>query len=221
MSTHPREQPEPSRTGSRQQKKAATRLALRDAAKKCFAEHGYLATQISDICKTAGVAQGTFYIHFQNKDEVLDELLTEFNREFVQRLAAIWDAAQAAGLESLVRGVARLFLDYWSQNKDFVEAYAQKTAFGTDFEALRSGVNPPMVEFLNDVLRTASSSVNVDIPQIGLLTHGLLAMWLRVGLQAMFNPDCPRPQAEDLLVWMTLGVLRGAIPGIDDYLPSR
>jgi AcrR family transcriptional regulator len=47
---------------------------LLDAALALFLEGGAENTAVSDIVRQVGVAQGTFYYHFQSKDEVLDAL---------------------------------------------------------------------------------------------------------------------------------------------------
>jgi len=41
------------------------------AAIKVFAKNGFYATRVSEIAKAAGVADGTIYLYFKNKDDVL------------------------------------------------------------------------------------------------------------------------------------------------------
>jgi AcrR family transcriptional regulator len=55
----------------------ARRAQLLYAAKRVFADRGYLAANIADICKEAGVARGTIYQYFQNKRDVLIALLDD------------------------------------------------------------------------------------------------------------------------------------------------
>lgn len=47
---------------------------LIDAARTLFLEKGYNETSVSDIVKSVGVAQGTFYYHFKSKNDILDEV---------------------------------------------------------------------------------------------------------------------------------------------------
>jgi AcrR family transcriptional regulator len=49
----------------------ARRAQLVDAAAKVFAQKGVRETAISDIVRTAGVAQGTFYLYFGAKEDVI------------------------------------------------------------------------------------------------------------------------------------------------------
>ena len=48
-----------------------------DCALQVFADKGYHAASITDIVKNAGVARGTFYLYFEGKRAVFDELLDE------------------------------------------------------------------------------------------------------------------------------------------------
>ena len=57
-----------------------TRRRLLDAAGPVFAELGYHDASIVKITETAGVAQGTFYIYFENKQQVFEELMSVIGR---------------------------------------------------------------------------------------------------------------------------------------------
>lgn len=72
----------PSRTRHRLQ----TRDRLFEAALAEFRRSGVAATQIEDIVRAAGVARGTFYLHFPTKDHVLMELLRRKQEAVAERL---------------------------------------------------------------------------------------------------------------------------------------
>jgi TetR/AcrR family fatty acid metabolism transcriptional regulator len=61
------------------QKKFQKRSAIIDAAIETFAKKGFHKTKISDIARAANVADGTVYLYFDNKDDLLikafDELI--------------------------------------------------------------------------------------------------------------------------------------------------
>jgi TetR/AcrR family transcriptional regulator, fatty acid metabolism regulator protein len=62
----------------------ARRDAILQAAIETFAQHGFAASRTRDIAARAGVAEGTIYLYFESKDELL---LTAF-RETVNEFAA-------------------------------------------------------------------------------------------------------------------------------------
>lgn len=57
-----------------------TRRSLLQAAEDVFADLGYHDASIVKITDAAGVAQGTFYLYFQSKQQVFDELVLDLNR---------------------------------------------------------------------------------------------------------------------------------------------
>ena len=52
------------------------RAAILKAATSVFAEKGYFNSKVADIAKAAGVADGTVYLYFKNKDDVLLSILS-------------------------------------------------------------------------------------------------------------------------------------------------
>src|SRR5512147_2689837 len=57
-----------------QQRAEETRSRILDVAGELFAERGYDATSVADICQQAGVTKGAFYHHFASKQSVFLEL---------------------------------------------------------------------------------------------------------------------------------------------------
>ncbi len=57
--------------------KEARRRQLLDAAIESFGSKGYHQAQVSDIIEHAGVARGTFYLHFKGKREIFDAIMEE------------------------------------------------------------------------------------------------------------------------------------------------
>jgi len=57
-----------------------TRRKLLDAAERVFGEIGYVDASIVKVTEAAGVGQGTFYLYFDSKRSVFDELVRDLNR---------------------------------------------------------------------------------------------------------------------------------------------
>jgi AcrR family transcriptional regulator len=62
-------------TSARQVKAQDTRARIFAAAAELFSKHGYQVTTVDRIANHAGVAKGTFFVHFKSKDAVIAELV--------------------------------------------------------------------------------------------------------------------------------------------------
>lgn len=60
---------------ARQRSQADTRARLLETAAQLFAKHGSTKTTTKDLASGAGVAVGTVYLHFKDKDELLQAVL--------------------------------------------------------------------------------------------------------------------------------------------------
>lgn len=60
---------------------------LLTASEELFAKNGFYGTSISDICKHAGTAVGTFYIYFETKTDVYKYLMETYKKEIKETLA--------------------------------------------------------------------------------------------------------------------------------------
>ncbi len=176
-----------------------------------------------DIARAAGVAHGTFYVHFANKEAIADDLLARFNARFATRLQPVIAAAlpgagpgaSVSSLSAIVRAVAEHFVDHWRAERDFVRIYAERTASGLDVAALSDGINPPMLDLLQGLLtRVMGSPADGASMNVGLVTHGLLGLWLRVGLQHVLAGRGDRETAISTLTHLTVGALTTALPGV-------
>src|ERR1700704_2203550 len=56
-----------------------------DAAIEVIAEHGFFHSRVSEIAERAGVADGTIYLYFKNKDELLMSAIDSAFHRFIQR----------------------------------------------------------------------------------------------------------------------------------------
>ena len=73
---------------NRSERAAERRAAIVDAAMEEFVARGFAATRLDDIAKRAGVAKGTIYLHFKDKESMFEELVRTAIVPLVTRLAA-------------------------------------------------------------------------------------------------------------------------------------
>lgn len=89
------------------------------AATKVFARKGFFGAKVSEIAKEAGVADGTIYLYFENKDDILISI-------FEDKMQAVLDnmikelSKETNPIEKLKR-FAQVHLQLIEQNKDMAE----------------------------------------------------------------------------------------------------
>jgi AcrR family transcriptional regulator len=64
-----------------------TRRRLLAAAERVFADHGYHEASVSRITERAGVGQGTFYLYFDTKLDIFNELVEDLNHRVRQAMS--------------------------------------------------------------------------------------------------------------------------------------
>ncbi len=64
----------------------ARRAQVLRHAKRIFARKGYHRTNVADIIARARIARGTFYLYFQNKKDLFEELLEQVVTQLTRRI---------------------------------------------------------------------------------------------------------------------------------------
>lgn len=92
-------------------RRRATRARLAEAGMKVFRERGYDAATTGEVARIAGVAAGTFYVHFRDKRALYEHLAADTARELLER----WHGAFTPKMDSGDRAVIALEItaEYW------------------------------------------------------------------------------------------------------------
>ena len=110
-----------------QQRSQETRERLLQASLACFAEQGYDATGVAEICQRAGVSKGAFYHHFASKQALFLALLDDWLGRLDAQMAAHRQGVSSAdeGLRAMAAtfqqvfqdasGKLPMFLEFWSK----------------------------------------------------------------------------------------------------------
>jgi AcrR family transcriptional regulator len=86
---------------------AERRQAIIDAALDEFVTRGFAATRLDDVAKRAGVAKGTIYLHFKDKEALFQELIRTALVPLIGRLAAPPPAGSS--VRAALEGFAQTF----------------------------------------------------------------------------------------------------------------
>jgi len=124
--------PKPVRNGSSARAVVADkREAILRAATKVFAVSGYFNSKVSDIAGEAGIADGTVYLYFKSKDEILhsifDRAMAEFIAEGKKEMALLSDPT------ARLTRIAELHLERLGSDRDMAIVFQVELRGSTKF----------------------------------------------------------------------------------------
>jgi len=133
---------------ARARSRMATRARLVRGARKLFADRGLSRVTSHDIARSAGVAAGTFYLHFSDKEEIFREIVYDAIATLQQELQRRMEAAEDA--IAGIRAQNEALADFAQANRDLV-----LIVFGPDsaIVGLESDVLDFMAAHVTEVLR--------------------------------------------------------------------
>jgi TetR/AcrR family fatty acid metabolism transcriptional regulator len=123
-----------------------------DAAIEVIAEKGFFHSRVSAIAQRAGVADGTIYLYFKNKDELLMAAIDSAFHGFVSR--ARTELARITDPQEKLRRMAFLHLDALGSNRSMAIVFQTELRHSAKFLAQFS--HKLLVEYfdlIKDVLR--------------------------------------------------------------------
>lgn len=110
---------------------ADKREAILRAATHVFARKGYFNSKVSDIAGEAGIADGTVYLYFKSKDEILhsifDRAMAEFIAEGRREIESIPDPA------AKLRRIAQLHLEKLGADREMAVVFQVELRGSTKF----------------------------------------------------------------------------------------
>jgi TetR/AcrR family fatty acid metabolism transcriptional regulator len=107
------------------------REAILRAAAHVFARSGYFNAKVSDVARKAGVADGTVYLYFKNKDDLLTSIFSWAMGEFIS--SAKSELAEIADPREKLRRFASLHLSMLEQERDIAIVFQIELRQSTKF----------------------------------------------------------------------------------------
>ena len=177
----------------REQTKQANREAILSGARAVFSDIGFGAASVRDIVRRTGLATGTFYNYFPDKESVLRALVDEITVEARARVRTARMAATT--LEGFVSGGFRAYFEFLAEDPDTVALMRRNS--GTiramfDEPALGAGI-----EELRADLETAVTQGRIPPHDADLMAVAMVGAGVEIGLHMVERdpPDVERAVA--------------------------
>ena len=116
-----------------------------NAATKIFAKKGFYKAKVSEIAKEAQVADGTIYLYFENKDDILISLFEKQMEQVLENMEA-----QISKEKNAIKKIEKFALSHLKlieQNKDIAEIIQVELRQSSKF--MKSYKNERFAQYLN------------------------------------------------------------------------
>ncbi len=110
---------------------ADKREAILRAATKVFARRGYFNSKVADVAKEAGIADGTVYLYFKSKDEILHSIFDRAMAEFIAEGKK--ELAEIESPQDKLRRIAELHLEKLGADRDMAIVFQVELRGSTKF----------------------------------------------------------------------------------------
>ncbi len=129
---------------------ADKREAILRAAITVFAQRGYFNSKVADIAGAAGIADGTVYLYFKSKDEILHSIFDRAMEEFIADGKR--EIAEIESIEKRLRRIAELHLERLGADRDLAVVFQVELRGSTKFMEEFSGGG--FAEYLDIIRQT-------------------------------------------------------------------
>jgi AcrR family transcriptional regulator len=182
----------PARASTREARSAARREAILAAALDEFSARGFAATRLDDVAQRAGVAKGTIYLYFRDKESLFQELIRAMLTPLIGTIEAL--GAADMPMSVLTEQIVELFVRevYETRRKDVIRLMiSEGRRFPKLAEFYYREVLSRIIAAVRTLLRRAAARGEVpeglvDFPQI-IAAPGLVAI-IWSGLFERFEP---------------------------------
>lgn len=126
------------------------REAILRAGVKVFAANGFFNSKVADVAREAGIADGTVYLYFKSKDEILHSIFDRGMEDFIRRGRT--ELAQLSSPEEKLTRIAELHLENLGADRDLAVVFQVELRGSTKF--MREFSDAGFAEYLEIIRKT-------------------------------------------------------------------
>lgn len=142
-----------SKDAKKERKETGKRERILDAAVKVFAKHGYQEARVADVAKGAGVADGTIYLYFDSKEDLLVKLFEDRVERLLTHLRA--ELPKEASAVIRLRRVIELQLGILEEEREL--AHVLTVILRQSTKLMKEHAAPKFGEYLDAIAEVVAS----------------------------------------------------------------
>ncbi|SFC10329.1 DNA-binding transcriptional regulator, AcrR family [Bosea sp. CRIB-10] len=175
---------------TRSEKNDDVKRRLFEAAAKMVGRHGYADASVARITDAAGVAQGTFYNHFENRQELLDQLLPVIGQQMVAFIRMRIDKADSEFGKEVTR--FRAFFDFLKETPEFLRILNEAEVFApTGYRHHLDNISTAYVRLLKRARRPGQVGDYTD-EELEVIVHVLMGARGYLSRRYAYGEDGPQ-----------------------------
>lgn len=186
---------------TKQRQSTDKRRRILEGALRAFAKKGFYNTKVSEIAAEAGVADGTIYLYFKNKDDLLISLFEDRMEWVIDRLQAELKVIPGDAV-SKIQAFIQLHFALVIENRDLAEFITVELRQSAKF--VKEYKNPKFADYLR-ILQ-------------GIIEDGQREGTLRADLDSRLTSRAIFGALDEVLLQMTLS--RVITPEIEEKVAS-
>jgi len=133
-----------------QKEKTDKYYAILESAGSVFARLGFYKSTISQIAAEAGVADGTIYLYFKNKDDILYQCLQFKTSAFFEKMRQAVDQSETAELK--LRSLIRCHLQEFQNDMNMAVIFQSEVRYRRDIAFHVKDVSKMYLECLSEII---------------------------------------------------------------------
>ncbi len=182
------------------QEKQSQKHKLHEKGKELLFSYGVKKTSIEDITKAAGMAKGTFYQHFDSKEEFFLEILTQFHAAWFNQAEHYLSQQSSEPLNERVRSYIRMCF----HSNEFLSIFKYHDEIEGMLLDLQARSNPAigdLIEMEHQAYEKLLNMFHLDTQKIkpGVVHNYIHAMYFGIANKSMMECDCLEDTFEALL----------------------
>lgn len=102
---------------SMEEQKKQKRQSIMDAAYSCFMEKGIHKSSVDEIVQKANVAKGTFYLYFEDKPDLMQQLCVQISKSVITQAYIKTKTNESASFTENVLAITDYIVEYFRSHK--------------------------------------------------------------------------------------------------------
>jgi len=187
------------------------RDTIRGATQRVIARHGLRGASMSAIAEEAGVAKGTLYLYFEDRDDLLDHAAGRIFDDLLDRLKGV--LAGKRPLRQSLRELVRTKLTFFDENQPFLRVYMEVRLGGSGEARHHRRRRPQYARYLEMLTEYLAAAARRG--EMKAFDPARVALFFAEGTSAILQrrlEETGRPPEEDV-EWIVDLLLNGLCPG--------